>query len=89
MSAYDRISKIFSEHLNVEVPDAETDLFETGVLDSLAFVDLLARIEAEFGITISVDELSLDDFRSIERIAVFVISRDGGPVAGSPRQRAG
>lgn len=58
--------------LNVEVESAETDLFEAGLLDSLAFVELLLRLEREFGVTASVDDLELDNFRSIARIAAFV-----------------
>lgn len=77
----ERIAAIFSGPLNVEVPDADTDLFEAGLLDSLAFVELLLRLEQEFGVTTTVDDLDADNFRSIARIAQFVAPR----VTTSPR----
>jgi methoxymalonate biosynthesis acyl carrier protein len=69
---HERIAGIFSAALNVEVPSADTDLFEAGLLDSLAFVELLLRLEHEFGVTTAVDDLDVDNFRSIARIAEFV-----------------
>jgi acyl carrier protein len=72
-----QITRIFEEKLHLEIPSADTDLFETGGLDSMAFVDLLRHLELEFGITMSLDELEIDSFRSIERIAEFVASRNG------------
>jgi acyl carrier protein len=68
----ERIRRIFHEALNVEVPSAETDLFETGALDSLGFVELLVRLEQELGTSIAIEELDLADFRSIERMAAFL-----------------
>lgn len=76
-SVEERIAGLFETRMGVRVPSAETDLFETGVLDSLGFVDLLVGLEQEFGITTTVDELELEAFRSIARIADFVLRRNG------------
>jgi len=70
-----RITRLFAERLNLEVPSADTDLFESGALDSMAFVELLARLEAEFGIDVALGDIAMDNFRSIERIACFVEER--------------
>jgi acyl carrier protein len=67
-----KIAAIFSQHLNIEAPSSETDLLVTGTLDSLALVELLLRLEQNFGVRISVDDLELDDFRSLDSIARFV-----------------
>lgn len=72
---HERISRLFAEGLNVEIPSADTDLFDTGVLDSLAFVELLFLLEREFGVTTSVDDLEVDNFKSVARIAEFVAAR--------------
>jgi D-alanine--poly(phosphoribitol) ligase subunit 2 len=66
---------VFSGALHLDVPAFDTDLFDTGVLDSLAFVELLLQLEREFGVTTSVDDLESDNFRSIDNIAEFVGSR--------------
>jgi acyl carrier protein len=70
-----RLIELFVESLDRDVPSIDTDLFETGVLDSLAFIELLVTLEREFGTTVSVDDLEVDHFRSIRLIAAFVGSR--------------
>jgi acyl carrier protein len=81
VSLEDRIGRLFLEKLHVEVPSTDTDLFESGVLDSLGFVELMVQIEEEFGITVSLDDVGIDRFRSIGRIAQFVASRSPSPAA--------
>jgi len=74
-----RVQAIFRDRMEVEVPSSDTDLFESGLVDSLTFVELLVHLEEEFGRRISLDELELEDLRSIDRIA-RVMSRNGsGP----------
>ena len=71
-----RLLKFFLERVHIEIPSADTDLLETGALDSLAFVDLLLYMEQEFGVKVSFDELELDNFRSVKKIAEFMANRD-------------
>ena len=71
----ERIAAIFSGALNIEVPSIDTDLFDSGVLDSMAFVELLLQLEREFGLATSVDDLAAENFRSITAIADFVRSQ--------------
>jgi len=66
------ITRMFEQELHVAVPAPDTDLFETGALDSLTFVDLLLMIERDFGLRVSLDRVELGAFQSIERIAAFV-----------------
>jgi D-alanine--poly(phosphoribitol) ligase subunit 2 len=70
-----RIAGVLAGALNIEVPAVDTDLFESGVLDSLAFVELLLQLEREFGIATSVDDLELENFRTIAHISEFVLAR--------------
>jgi acyl carrier protein len=73
----DRIAALFSEKLHIEVGSTETDLMESGLLDSLALVELLFHLEQELGIKISLENLELEHFRSIARIAAFIASQNG------------
>lgn len=66
------IARLFSEHLHIEVPSVDTDLFETGVLDSMAFVELLLHLEQQFGLKVSFEDIQIDHFRSIRKIEAFV-----------------
>jgi len=67
-----RLTDLFTNTLNLEVPSVETDLVETGVLDSLTLIDLLLSLEQEFGVKISMEEVAIDNFRSIASITQFV-----------------
>jgi D-alanine--poly(phosphoribitol) ligase subunit 2 len=70
----ERIDAIIRDALSVDVPSHDTDLIETGLLDSLALVSLLAELEQALGVELPLDELEVDDFRSVDRIAVFLVS---------------
>lgn len=69
----ERLARFFVQRLHVEIPSFDTDLFETGLIDSLGFVELLHHLEEEFGVTVSLEDVDLDTFRSIERIAEFLV----------------
>jgi acyl carrier protein len=70
--ALERLRTLFLCHLHLEVPSADTDLLETGLLDSLQLVDLLLLIEEEFGRRISLEAIELDNLRSLTRLAELV-----------------
>lgn len=71
-----RIERIFEEVLNISVPTPQTDIIEGALLDSLALVTLVFEVEQEFGLQIPLEALEIDDFRSIESIAGFVVGRE-------------
>jgi len=77
---HNKIITLFSEKLNWEAPSIDTDLVETGILDSLALVNLLLHLEEEFGMKISIDKLEIDNFRCIAKIAEFVVNHNGAKV---------
>ena len=80
-----RIAGWFLRSLNVEIPSPETDLFETGVLDSLAFVELVLHLEQEFGVTVALEQVEVDSFRSVERIAAFLLNGSSASQLASGR----
>lgn len=71
----DRILNLLSERVHVKAPSADTDLMESGLLDSLTLVELMSSLEEQFGIHISFDEVEIDNFRSARSIADFVNQR--------------
>ena len=80
-----RIASLFSEKLNLEVPGMETDLIETGILDSMTFVTLLAELEQEFDVRIPVEDLEVDNFRSLASIETYVSRLKASSQATSPK----
>jgi acyl carrier protein len=67
-----RLRAFFSEKLSVEVSSVDADLVQTGIMDSLALVELLTYIEKELGTEISLDDIEIEDFHSIARIAEYI-----------------
>ena len=77
------IADLLLSKLHLHVPSTSTDLIESGMMDSLTFVDLLTHLEREFDITIYPDELETDSFRSIDKIVEFVNTRQIGRRLGA------
>ena len=73
-----RVLDLFLSRLNLEVPSLDTDLISEGLLDSLLLVEALLHIEQEFGVQVPLEELELDTFQSVRRIADYVRSHLDG-----------
>ena len=54
--------------LSIEGPDDDNDMIDSGLLDSLALVSLIAGIEQEFQLELPLEDLDIDQFRSVEHI---------------------
>lgn len=52
-------------------PD-ELDLLETGLIDSLGVLELVAAIHSEFGIEVDVYEMDPDDLTVVGRLSDFL-----------------
>jgi acyl carrier protein len=71
-STVDRIRLLIGDVLSIEVPDGDLDVIESGLLDSLALVSLIAGIEQEFEVELPLEDLDVDRFRSVDSIAQLV-----------------
>jgi D-alanine--poly(phosphoribitol) ligase subunit 2 len=67
------IRAVLRDHLTVMVESADVDLLETGLIDSIGLVELILQLEDRFGVSLPMDTLEIDDFRSINRIADLII----------------
>ena len=67
----------FLATLDIHVDAGSADLVASGQLDSLVLVELLFFIEQHFSVRVDVEQLNLDDFRTIERICAFVARTRG------------
>jgi len=72
------VAGIFSQKLHVDVPSHDSELFESGILDSLLLVELLFQLELQFGVNISLGENDIEDFSSIERITLMLTNNGNG-----------
>lgn len=80
----ERLRALMLEHLHLDVPAADTDLLDSGLLDSLQLVDLLLLIEQHLGRRIDIATIDLENLRSLARLAQLL---ETAPAA-SPRAAA-
>jgi acyl carrier protein len=73
------LTALFRDKLFIDVPSADTDVIDTGLLDSLQLVQLLLHIEQQLGVRIPLEEVALDDLRSIARLAGVITARTAIP----------
>lgn len=83
-----RLIALFSEIMHVEVPSVETDLFDSGILDSQRFVELLLHIEKYFNTPIDIDDFEIENFRCIEKIAALILQRQNQDAVARSSTRA-
>jgi methoxymalonate biosynthesis acyl carrier protein len=76
-----RLASLFSETLHLDVPSVDTDLFDTGLLDSQRFVELLLHIEQKFNTHIDIADFEIENFRCIEKIAALILQQTNGNAA--------
>ena len=81
---------VISNQLPGENPDSvalDEDLLDSGILDSLAIMQLVTHIEKTYGITIKTEEIDPQYFETIQTLASFVRSKQGvSVVADSPTE---
>ena len=64
-----QIIEIFHERFETRLGLDDVDLLESGLVDSVRIVELVLEIEQRFGVTLAFEELEIDDFRSVPRLA--------------------
>lgn len=52
--------------------EPDQDIFEAGYGNSMFAMQLVAFVESHFGLEIEADDLEIDNFRSINRVAALV-----------------
>ncbi len=64
------------QYLAEEMPEIDftssNELVDDGILDSLALTQLMALLSMEFGVEIPYEEITTENFNSIEGIAAMV-----------------
>ena len=85
----ERLGAVFTESFHIEVPSPDTDLIESGILDSFQFVELLLQLEQNFNLRIKIDDIDLEDLRTIARIARLVAASGGATNPSSAQPSSG
>jgi len=66
------VRKFINASINVDSLGDDENLFESGVVNSLFAVELMTFVERQFGIEIGMDDLDIENFKSISATAAFV-----------------
>jgi methoxymalonate biosynthesis acyl carrier protein len=61
--------------VNIQNLDDDDNLFESGIVNSLFAVQLMTYLEKTFRIEVTMDDLSLENFESINSTSSFVLSK--------------
>ena len=69
------IQALLLEKLQIAVESPATDLLEAGVLDSLTLVQLLMHLEERFGFKVAIEDIEIEDLRSINTVARLVTTQ--------------
>jgi D-alanine--poly(phosphoribitol) ligase subunit 2 len=68
------VAVLLNESLAIQVGSPDTDLIETGALDSMALVQLAHAIEERFGLRLPpMSELDVDAFRSVATMTDLIL----------------
>jgi acyl carrier protein len=63
------ILSIFAQRFHTRIASPEIDLLEGRIVDSVKIVDLVLELEQRFGVALAFEELDVEDFRTISRLA--------------------
>jgi acyl carrier protein len=60
---------------SAEIHD-EDNLLESGMIDSLGIMRLVAFVEEKFGMKVAYEDITIDNFQSIDAIFAYVAARE-------------
>lgn len=69
------IKDYINQSANVNDIDDDCMLFEEGIVSSLFVVQLMIFLEKTFSIKVKMDDLNMDNFKSVNEIAKFVTDK--------------
>ena len=73
----ERIRSFLCKYLRDTNFEGDTDLFASGLVNSLFAMELVLFVEENFEMAVENEDLELDNFRSIDAIADFIERKQG------------
>lgn len=73
----DELLRYIRAELNIDTPlDGDTELFSTGMLDSVAMVGLISFVEQHAGVRVQPGDVTLENFDTVDAILAYVQTLD-------------
>jgi acyl carrier protein len=82
-NAKEIVRNFINNSINIDTLGDDDNLFESGLINSLFAVQLMTFVERKFSIEIGMDDLDIENFKSISATAAFVARKYGGPAVST------
>ena len=77
MNVKETIRKFILDSININGLEDDDNLFESGIVNSLFAVQLMTFIEKSFNIEVTMDDLVIENFQSVEATTSVVMQKHG------------
>lgn len=71
------VKRFILSSINITHLDDDDNLFESGIVNSLFVVQFMTFIEKTFAIEVGMDDLDIENFKSINATTAFVVRKNG------------
>ena len=71
------VKRFISNSSHIVNLDDDDNLFESGIVNSLFAVQLMTFIEKTFAIEVAMDDLDIENFKSLNAATAFVMRKNG------------
>jgi len=71
------VKRFILSSINIAYLDDDANLFESGIVNSLFAVQLMTFIEKTFAIEVGMDDLDIENFKSLNAATAFVVRKNG------------
>jgi len=77
------VTRFLLSSINLAKLNDEDDLFESGIVNSLFAVQLMTFLEKTFLMEVGMDDLDIENFKSVNATTAFVMRKKGWQRAGA------
>ena len=77
------VTNFLLSSINIANLNHDDNLFESGIVNSLFAVQLVTFLEKTFAIEIGMDDLDIENFKSLNATTAFVMRKNGWQKAGA------
>jgi methoxymalonate biosynthesis acyl carrier protein len=71
------VTKFLLSSINIANLNHDDNLFESGIVNSLFAVQLMTFLEKTFVLEIGMDDLDIENFKSVNATTAFVVRKKG------------
>ena len=71
------VRRFILSSISIAKLDDDDNLFESGIVNSLFAVQLMTFIERTFAIEVGMDDLDIENFKSLNATTAFVLQKNG------------